>query len=504
MGEKRETWASRLGFIAATMGMAIGTGNIWRFPRVAANNGGGPFIIAWTVALFVWAIPLFLGEMVMGRKTGLGTIGAFRDFMGEKFAWMGTWIAVVCLMLMSYYSVVMGWCVKYFTLAASGTFKAGMTTEQTKAIWDSFTANGSQVVLFHFISIAIAGYIIYRGVQNGIEAFSKVMIPLLFILLIMAAIRAITLPGATKGLEYLFTPNFSMLTKPKIWLEAFTQVAWSTGAGWGFIITLSTYTKRNEDVPGGCFTMGITDNVGALLSAMVVLPAIFALSPSMEYTTTALTTGNTGLTFIYLAQLFAQMPGGLLIGTGFFIAMAVAALTSLIPMIEVVVRNIMDAGMSREKATILVTVVGFLIGLPSALNINFLDNQDWVWGIGLLVSGLFVSLALIKFNVERIRTEYINTKWADFHVGKWFNLTIFAFPVIFSLLFGWWMWQGVVDYPGTWMNPFETFNAGTIIVQFGIVIVFGLLSNKYLSKKIGKGRDIYLLDEDEEVVTDVN
>ncbi|MCQ1529129.1 sodium-dependent transporter [Lutispora saccharofermentans] len=498
MSEKRETWASRVGFIAATIGMAIGTGNIWRFPRVAANNGGGPFIIAWTVALFVWAIPLHMGEMTMGRKTGLGTIGAFRDFMGKKYAWMGTWIAMVCLLLMSYYSVVMGWCLKYFTLAATGTFKAGLTTEQTEAIWSNFTASGGEVAIFHFICMAIAGYIIYRGVQNGIEKFSKVMIPVLFLLLAVAMVRAVTLPGAYKGLEYLFNPKFEMLKNPKIWLEAFTQVAWSTGAGWGFIITLSTYTKKKEDVPGNCFTMGISDNVGALLAGMVVLPAIFALSPSMEYTTQALTSGNTGLTFIYLAQLFGSMPGGYIIGTLFFFSMAVAALTSLIPMIEVVVRNIMDTGVPRHKATIIVSIIGFVFGLPSALNVNFLDNQDWVWGVGLLVSGLFVSFALMKYGVEQARQNVINTPWADFKIGKWWNICIYAFPAIFAALFGWWMWQGIVGYPDNWMSPFETFNAGTIIVQFGLLILFGILTNNYFCRKIGKGRDITQLDEDED------
>lgn len=504
VSNERETWASRAGFVAATIGMAIGTGNIWRFPRVAANNGGGPFIIAWTIALFVWAIPLHMGEMIIGRKTGLGTIGAFRDFMGKKFAWMGTWIAMVCLLLMSYYSVVMGWCVKYFTLASAGAFKTGLTIDQTTAIWNNFTSSGGQVVFYHFISMAIAGYIIYRGVQNGIEKFSKIMIPTLFILLIIAMIRAVTLPGAYKGLEYLFSPKFEMLANPNIWLQAFTQVAWSTGAGWGFIITLSTYTKKKEDIPGNCFMMGISDNVGALLAGLTVLPAIFALSPSMEYTTEALTSGNTGLTFIYLAQLFGDMPGGFIVGPLFFLSMAVAALTSLIPMIEVVVRNIMDAGVERHKATIIVSVIGFLIGLPSAININFLDNQDWVWGVGLLVSGLVVSLALIKYGVDNARQNVINTPWADFKVGKWWNICMYLFPAIFAYLFGWWMWQGIVGYPDNWMSPFQTFNAGTIIVQFGLVIIFGLLTNNYFTKKIGKGRDITELDEDEEISVDVS
>jgi len=231
MSGQKEQWGSRWGFVAASIGMAIGTGNIWRFPRVAGANGGGPFIIAWTIALFVWAIPILMGEMVMGRSTGLGTIGAFRDFSGnKKFTWMGTWVGAVCLLIMFYYSVVMGWCLKYFTLAISGTFSTELTTQQTALIWSTFTSTPMETILFHAISMFAGGYIIYKGVAGGIEKACKIMIPTLFVLLMVAMLRAITLPGAAKGLEYLFTPNIHMLKNPKIWLEAFTQAPWSTVA----------------------------------------------------------------------------------------------------------------------------------------------------------------------------------------------------------------------------------------------------------------------------------
>ncbi len=286
MGKQKEQWGSRWGFIAASIGMAIGTGNIWRFPRVAASNGGGPFIIAWTVALFVWGIPLLMSEMVIGKKTGYGAIGAFRDYVGEKFTWMGSWIVAVCLLIMFYYSVVMGWCMKYFTLAVSGVFKSGMTTIETEAIWNTFTTTPSQTIFFHLISMIVAGLIIYKGVNDGIEKASKIMIPTLFILMAVALVRAVTLPGAVKGLEYLFNPDFSQLANPEIWLQAFTQCAWSTGAGWGFIITYAVYTKEKEDIPCNCMIMGFGNNVGALLAGMTVMSAIFALSPSQEFANT--------------------------------------------------------------------------------------------------------------------------------------------------------------------------------------------------------------------------
>ncbi|WP_026476082.1 sodium-dependent transporter [Alkaliphilus transvaalensis] len=488
MSQKKEQWGSRWGFILASIGMAIGTGNIWRFPRVAAANGGGPFIIAWTIALFVWAIPLLMGEMVMGKKTGLGTVGAFRDFVGRKYTWMGTWIAAVCLGIMFYYSVVMGWCVKYFTLALQGTFKPDMGTDATQAIWNTFTTTPQQTIFFHFISMLIAGYIIYKGVTGGIEKASKIMIPALFALLVAAVIRALTLPGAAQGLEYLFSPKLEMLGSAELWLNAFTQAAWSTGAGWGFIITYSVYTSAKEDITGNCMIMGMGDHIGALIAGMTVLPAIFALSPTAEFANSALSSGNTGLTFIYLAQLFPTMPFGSILAAIFFLAMAIAALSSLLPMIEVGVRNFMDAGMSRKKATLYVIGAGFFLGIPSAYSLNFLDNQDWVWGIGLLVSGLFVAFGLIKYGLEKARTEEINTKWADFKTGKWWNLCIISFPLFFIIITGWWFKQAIEWYPGNWWHPFEVFSAGTIIFQFAILIILALLTNNWLANRIGGGK----------------
>ena len=488
MSEKKEQWGSRWGFIMASIGMAIGTGNIWRFPRVAAKNGGGPFIIAWTIALFVWAIPLLMGELIMGKKTGLGTIGAFRDFVGKKFTWMGTWITVVCLGIMFYYSVVMGWCVKYFTLAMSGTFSAGLDTETTTAIWNTFTTTPSQTIFFHLISMAIAGFIIYKGVTGGIEKVCKVMIPTLFILLGVAVVRALTLPGALQGLEYLFSPKFEMLAEPTIWLNAFTQAAWSTGAGWGFMITYAVYTSNKEDIAGNAMIMGMGDHIGALVAGMTVLPAIFALSPTPEFAQQALSSGNTGLTFIYLAQLFTKMPMGSVLAAIFFLAMAIAALSSLLPMIEVGVRNLMDTGMDRKKSTMIVIIGGFILGVPSAYSLNFLDNQDWVWGIGLLVSGLFVAFALMKYGVEKARTQDINHKWTDFNIGKWWNTCIYLFPVFFIWVTGWWVMQAISWYPGNWWAPFEVFSVGTIIFQFAVLIIISLLTNNWVAGKIGKGK----------------
>lgn len=486
----KEQWGSRVGYIMAALGMCIGTGNIWRFPRVAAKNGGGAFIIAWTIALFVWSIPLLMTEMSMGKKARLGTIGGFRDFVGKKYTWMGTFICIVCLMLMSYYSVVMGYCVKYFTLGITGQITSNMTTDQTTLLWNTFLSTKSETLIFHLLSIGIGCFVVYKGISTGIEKFCKVVIPAVFVILIVTAVYSLTLPGASLGLEYLFNPNLSKLSDPKVWLEAFTQSAWSTGAGWGFIITYSVYTRKEEDITNNCFIMGLGDNLGALLPALIVLPTIFALSPSVEVANQAVSAGNYGMTFIYLVQVFSVMPLGKIIAPLFFLLMAIAALTSLFSMIEVGVRNLLDlkiGNMNRKKATLIICGTGFLIGLPSALTINFLNNQDWVWGVGLLVSGLFFSIAAIKYGAERIRNEVINIPTADFKAGKWYTVFITMFPVMFVLLCGWWLWQTTQWYPGEWWKPFEVESAGTIAFQWGLAIIVCLATKNFFNKNISNG-----------------
>lgn len=484
---KTEQWGSRWGFIAAALGMAIGTGNIWRFPRIAASNGGGTFLIAWTIALLVWSIPLLIAEMVIGRRTRQGTIGAFRDFVGKKFTWMGTWIAWVCVAIMAYYAVVMGWTMKYFGLAVTGALtRAEPTVQSFEAIWEGFLASPVQTSTYLIISFIIGGFIVYRGIKGGIERASKILIPSLFFILIVCAIRSVTLPGAAAGLTYLFKPDLSQLLTSTIWLQAFTQSAWSTGAGWGFIITYAVYTKEKEDIGLNCFITGFGDNSGSLLAGLAVIPAIFALSGTQAEVEGALSAGNTGLAFIYFARLFQEMPGGRLLATFFFLAMAVAALTSLLPMIEVGVRVLMDRGWTRSKATTGILTFGILLGLPSAISNQFLENQDFVWGVGLMVSGLFVAIAILRYGAERLRRDEINTEWNDLKIGRWWNWCIALFPVMFIFIFGWWIVQSIGWYPDNWWNPLETYSPGSIFAQFILAIAIFMIFNRWFAQKPGE------------------
>jgi NSS family neurotransmitter:Na+ symporter len=476
---QKDKFVSRWGFLAAAIGMAVGTGNIWRFPRMTAQYGGGAFILAYTCALFLWSLPLLMAEMAIGRKTRLGPIGGFRDFLGKKFTWMGAWMVSVCMLITFYYSVVTGWCIKYFTLAMSGAFKEGI---DTAALWNAFHNNSWQNLFFHFLAISLCGLIIYKGIHSGVERVSKIMVPALFVFLVVAAVRAVTLAGAGQGLTYMFVPVWSKLGKPETWLQAFTQSAWSTGAGWGLLLTYAVYTSRKEDISQNCMMVGFGDQTAALLAGLAIIPTIFALSPNLESANAAMAGGNTGLTFISLAQLFPKMPGGFIIAPIFFLAMVFAAFTSLIAEVEVGVKMFIDAGWSRKNGTLLVVIGTFILGIPSAVFPSFLDNQDWVWGVALLVSGFFVILAVRRYRADRVRTELINPT-ADIKMGQWWSFIItYISPLIFLGLTGWWLYKGIVDNPRSWWRPFSTFTTMTIIVQWAILMVILLLANKVLVK----------------------
>ncbi|MCK4549767.1 MAG: sodium-dependent transporter, partial [Candidatus Krumholzibacteria bacterium] len=250
----KETFTSRWSLLLAALGMAVGTGNIWRFPRVIAQNGGAPFLIPWIIFLFLWSIPLLMIEFGIGKKTRMGTIGAFGS-MNRRHTWMGGFVGFCTLAITFYYCVVTGWCFRY-TFASlvdivsgwSGSDGClpggGLWGSERTSFWTSFNASGWQPVLFHLIGVLAGSYIIYRGVVNGIERANRILLPALFLLLIVAVVRAVSLPGASAGLEFLFGMRWGALLDYRIWLQGLTQSAWSTGAGWGLILTYAVYMRK--------------------------------------------------------------------------------------------------------------------------------------------------------------------------------------------------------------------------------------------------------------------
>jgi NSS family neurotransmitter:Na+ symporter len=475
---------SRWGLVLAGLGLAVGTGNMWRFPRVAAQNGGGAFLIPWMLFLFVWSLPLMIAEFGMGRGSRRGVIGSFTNLIGERYAWMGGFVATTTIMIMFYYSVVTGWTLKYFVASLLGS--VGGT--EPGAYWESYVASVWQPIGFHVVAALACGYVIQKGVTAGIERANRVLVPLLFALLIAAAARAVTLPGAEKGLEFLFNPDLSALRNYRVWLEAATQSAWSTGAGWGLLMTYGAYISRRDDIVLNATTIGFGDNSASLLAGLAVVPTAFAVL-STDEALDAMASGNVGLTFIWIPQLFAQIPGGRLFQTLFFLALFSAAMSSLMAMYELASRLLMDGGMARRKAVGLVTGATIVFGVPSALSMDVFENQDFVWGLALMISGSFVAFAAITYGVDRFRTDFINLPGAVLRVGVVFGWVLnYAIPVLFVAMFGWWLYQVVTVYdPDGWWNPIRVFSVGTCVVQWTIVLCFVRSFNRRLAEASMRG-----------------
>jgi len=273
----------------------------------------------------------------------------------------------------------------------------------------------------------------------------------------------------------------------RIWLQALTQNAWDTGAGWGLILTFAIYMKSREDIPLNAFLIGFGNNSVSLLAGIMVLCTVFAINPGAR--SEIVGAGNEGLTFIWMPQLFGQMPGGRFFMVFFFMALSFAALTSLIAMVELVTRILIDAGLRRRKAVVVVGLVALAFSTPSALSLSFLHNQDWVWGVGLMLSGLLYALAARRFGVERLRREVVNSEGCDLPIGKWWTFIIsVVVPIEAVVLMIWWLWEARGWDPEHWLDPFRSASVGTVLAQWAVVLVALLVLNRWLGQRVsGKG-----------------
>jgi len=413
----------------------------------------------------------------------MGPVGAIAKTAGKGFGWMGAWIVFVSTAIMFYYSVVTGWCIRYFFSAASGSL---FNTEEHLNYWNEFSTSYLPL-LFHLIAILFAAVVILRGVTKGIEKITKLMVPSLLVILLILFVRAVTLPNAIEGIKYFFTPDINVILDYKVWLNALTQNAWDTGAGWGLILTYAIYMKEKEDISLNAALIGFGNNSVSLIAGITIFSTVFALSSvdAMQQVTQS-GPANTGLTFIYLPVLFTKLSVSSLINTFFaslfFLALFFAAFTSLISMVELATRTLIDFGIKRKKAIIIIASMGFLLGIPSALDLSFLANQDWVWGVGLILSGAFISFSIIRYGVDKFRTEIINGYGSDVKIGKWYNFVIgILVPIQVVVLISWWLISSI-SWDVEWWNPFHAENFGTVIFQWTIILVLFIGLNKILVK----------------------
>jgi len=475
-------FSSHWGLVLASLGAAIGTGNIWRFPIRAAANGGGAFLIPLFIFIFSWCIPLLIAEFTIGKKTRLGTVGAFKKLMGKNYPWMGIWMMMVSLIVGFYYAVVMGWTINYSWVAITGGISGGV---DGLTVWNSFLGSYYQVLLFQGFAVFISCYIVYRGIAKGIERTNLILMPILFGMLIFLVIWVLgTLPRSVNGLHHLFVPNLSDLSDAKLWMDAMGQAVFSTSAGFGMAITYGAVMKKNEDTALNPFLVGLGDTGVALLAGVVVFGAVFGIAGSNSEALGALSGADVpaiGFPFIYLTELFGTIPGGAIFGFIFFLAMAFAALTSMIATLEIAARNFIDCGWNRVKAIKWIGLLTFIGGIPSAVLIErkisnrgefynpwFMEVQMDTWDVGLVIAGLFVAIAVYRYGVTDFRMNLINTPDNDIHIGKWWEVVmVYLFPLQFVILI-------------TWML-YETFST-LLVIQILALFLFVILANNWLGR----------------------
>ena len=516
--KKAERFSGRLGLILAALGMAIGTGNIWRFPRVVAENGGGTFLIPWIIFLFTWSIPILIAEFTLGKASRRGPVGAFAKLLGNRSAWMGAFMALVTLAIATYYSVVTGWTLKYLVATVSEIINQGghavseaaldaqqvaSQHEAARKTFEDFTSDPWQPVAYHFGCVLLVSLIIWSGVKWGVELACKLLIPLLFVLLATGAFWAITrLEGSGRGLHWFFTPDWSALGHPKVWIAGLSQSAWSTGAGWGLILAYGAYSRWDEDAVGTNATAGLGNNGASLLAGLFIFPAVFAIFgqaglPDDQIVAALRDSGeaSTGLSFTYAPFIFKSLgQAGLYCTAGFFLALFFAALSSLIALYEMGARVLGDFGLSRGKSVIVLFVLCGGVGVLSARDMSFFNTIDWIASLGLIVGGLLVVWAVQIFGANPFRIDLINNTGASVRLGTFFNwLFLYIIPIQGLGLLTWYLYHAVTNAPaGTdpW-DPFATGGAGAGPFLFWAlwVIVPLFLFSPWIGQQSLKGSD---------------
>lgn len=365
MENKRSSFSGRLGFVLAAAGSAVGLGNIWRFPYLAAKYGGGIFLLVYILLAVTFGYSLAMMEASIGRKTGLSAIGAFNQ-LNKKYSFIGYLATLVPVLILPYYSVIGGWVCKYFYtfLTGNGSLTAAST------YFDTFTAQTTDPIFWLSLFIIATAIIVVLGVEKGIENASKFLMPILVILTLGIAIYAVTLPGAWEGFMYYITPDFSNFSITTI-IGAMGQLFYSMSLAMGIMITYGSYMKKDVDMEQSISQIELFDTGIAFFAGMMVIPTVYAFSGGSAANINA----GPGLMFVTLPRVFETMPMGNVIGTLFFLLVLFAAITSSISIMETIVSILSDKlHLSRKLSTLFITVFAIIMALPSTLGFGTLSN----------------------------------------------------------------------------------------------------------------------------------
>ncbi|MBQ2749553.1 MAG: sodium-dependent transporter [Clostridia bacterium] len=364
MEKARSNFSGKLGFVLAAAGSAVGLGNIWRFPYLAAKYGGGVFLLVYIALSVTFGFSLMIAEVALGRKTGLSAIGAFEK-LNKKYSFIGYLAALVPVIILPYYSVIGGWVTKYLTAYITGDSQVA-----SDGYFNSFIQSDGAPICFFLIYIAITALVVLFGVEKGVEKVSKIMMPVLVVLSLGIAVYVCFIPGAGAGVAYYLLPDFSHFSIMTV-VAAMGQLFYSMSLAMGIMITYGSYMKKDVNLESSVHQIEVFDTGIAFLAGMMIIPAVFAFSGGDE---SALSAGP-GLMFITLPKVFESIPGGRYLGILFFVLVLFAALTSSISLMETVVSILQDKlKIGRKLACLIVFLGSFLLGLLSALGYGSLGH----------------------------------------------------------------------------------------------------------------------------------
>lgn len=423
---------SQIGILLAAAGSAVGLGNIWKFPYITGEYGGGAFLFVYLGFILIIGLPVMMSELLIGRKGLRNTFGAFKILApGTKWFVVGFLGIGAAYLILSFYGVVAGWSMHYAVEAMKGNL-SNKTPEQFEALFTNFIKLPVKPVMWQLLFMVLTAVIVVLGIKNGIERFSKILMPILVVILIILVIRSVTLPGAGKGLAFLFKPDFSKLTKEGV-LNALGHAFFSLSLGMGTLITYGSYVNKKNNLGLIALQVTVADTVIALLAGMAIIPAVFAFNIAPG--------AGPGLVFITLPNVFQQMPGGIVFSSMFFVLLSVAALTSSISILEVVVSFLSEEmKIKRVMATIIATstisVTGVFcslsmgkLGSPIFLGLNFFDTLDFfASNIFLPFGGLLIALFIGWYFGKKNTVEELSSK-GSFQV-KYINVFMFSLRYI--------------------------------------------------------------------------
>lgn len=440
---QRGFWGSRMGFILAASGSAVGLGNIWKFPYIVGQNGGGAFVLIYLVCIFVIGTPIMLAEFTLGRKTNRNPVGAF-DQLRPNSPWAGIgYMGVIAgFLILSFYGVVGGWTYAYVVKSITGSVLAFPSPKEAGDFFGNFIGNTGEVLFYHTLFMGTCIAIVLRGVHGGIEKACDILMPTLVVILFLLMIRSLTLDGAMEGVAFYLTPDFSKINTHVV-LIALGQAFFSLSLGMGCMITYGSYLSEKENLTSCTVYVVMFDTLIALLVGMVIFPAVFAMGLEP--------TEGPGLVFSVLPTVFADMPLGHGVAVIFFILLAIAAITSGISLLEVVVAYFIDQlGWERKKAVLIVGSAIFAFGIPSGLSfgimadvkfagMNFFDHVDniasnYLLPLGGMLTALFVGWVWGTKNAHQ-EIEKNENKFGFPWAQSWEFLIRYITPVAVGIVF---------------------------------------------------------------------